>query len=413
MSVSKCVLLTSTFPTKGENFLGYEIPYLAAEFKEVEIVSTANRQAPTEPSEDMLRLRAFSNVHYLGDISTLAPKVAIPPISILKPFFTDLRRATGSVDSFKKHLYRFVVATRLRKMLLDRYQDDGKTVFYSYWMNSGAVALASLGQACNSRVARAHGSDIYDENIKTGYNSYTQFCVKNLDRVFSVSEHGRDYIVRKAGFADKVAVARLGVQVSEEPVGRPLPVSHDFLNLLSCSAVDENKRLQLIVDALAHLGGTPIRWTHIGGGPLFEKITAAAAALPASIETEFLGQIDNHEIHERLKTGDYDIFLNTSRSEGIPVAAMEAMSYGIPCIATDVGGTRELVDEDGGWLVSADVTPSQLAATIKSFQATMAAGTLRVMPREKVERDYNARTNFLRFSRALKSIKVQRGRTVE
>ena len=410
MSASKCVLLTSTFPIKGEVFLRYEIPYLAAEFDKVEIVSTANRQSRSELSEDMRRLKVFRNVEYLGDVSSLAPQVVIPHISILRPFVTDLWRTTSSATSFKKHLYRFVVATRLRKMLLDRYKDDGMTVFYSYWMNASALALASLGHVRNTRIARAHGSDIYDENIKTGYNSYTQFCLEHLDKVFSVSEHGRDYMVRKAGFAHKVDVARLGVQLFDITDSRPLSGSSDFLKLLSCSAVDENKRVQLIVDTLKYLGGVPIKWTHIGDGPLLKRIAVEAASLPANIETEFFGQIDNHEIHKLLKEHHYDIFLNTSLSEGIPVAAMEAMSYGIPCIATDVGGTRELVGENGGWLVSSDVNPSQLAATIKSFQTAKSAGTLSMTPKEKIKRDFNAETNFLSFSQTLKRVKLQKGR---
>jgi len=34
-----------------------------------------------------------------------------------------------------------------------------------------------------------------------------------------------------------------------------------------------------------------------------------------------------------------DVFINTSSSEGLPVSIMEAMSFGIPVIATNVGGT--------------------------------------------------------------------------
>ena len=35
----------------------------------------------------------------------------------------------------------------------------------------------------------------------------------------------------------------------------------------------------------------------------------------------------------------YHVFLNVSSSEGVPVSIIEAMSFGIPCIATNVGGT--------------------------------------------------------------------------
>ncbi|NCO54621.1 MAG: glycosyltransferase, partial [Bacteroidetes bacterium] len=46
-----------------------------------------------------------------------------------------------------------------------------------------------------------------------------------------------------------------------------------------------------------------------------------------------------------------DLFINVSESEGIPVSIMEALSAGIPVIATNVGGTNEIVNNDVGFLI--------------------------------------------------------------
>jgi glycosyltransferase involved in cell wall biosynthesis len=46
-----------------------------------------------------------------------------------------------------------------------------------------------------------------------------------------------------------------------------------------------------------------------------------------------------------------DLFINVSETEGIPVSIMEAMSFGIPCIATNVGGVNEIVNNTNGFLV--------------------------------------------------------------
>lgn len=64
---------------------------------------------------------------------------------------------------------------------------------------------------------------------------------------------------------------------------------------------------------------------------------------------KFYGEVDDPEaVFQRL-----DIYISTSRSEGSPNAIMEAMVYGLPVIATDVGGVSELVhDGDTGFLVS-------------------------------------------------------------
>ena len=59
-----------------------------------------------------------------------------------------------------------------------------------------------------------------------------------------------------------------------------------------------------------------------------------------------------------------DVFIMPSRSEAWGLAALEAMSYGVPVIASDVGGLPEIVEpENGGWLILAG-DPAALAEAI-------------------------------------------------
>lgn len=71
----------------------------------------------------------------------------------------------------------------------------------------------------------------------------------------------------------------------------------------------------------------------------------------AGPEVTFLGELPQERVADVLATAD--IFIHPSYSEGQPSAVAEASAIGLPVIATDVGGTRELV-EDGvtGYLVS-------------------------------------------------------------
>jgi glycosyltransferase involved in cell wall biosynthesis len=65
----------------------------------------------------------------------------------------------------------------------------------------------------------------------------------------------------------------------------------------------------------------------------------------------FLGQKDQREVAAILRSSD--IFVNPSYSEGLPTSVLEAGAAGLAIVATDVGGTREII-EDGktGFLVS-------------------------------------------------------------
>ena len=64
---------------------------------------------------------------------------------------------------------------------------------------------------------------------------------------------------------------------------------------------------------------------------------------------EYLGPFDNFG---SLKPESFDAFLYTSAYDGLPNVVLEAMGYGLPVIAPDVGGVREaVVSGKTGWLI--------------------------------------------------------------
>jgi len=77
------------------------------------------------------------------------------------------------------------------------------------------------------------------------------------------------------------------------------------------------------------------------------------------------GEISNNEILNEYRKNYYDIFISVSETEGLPVSIMEAISFGIPIIATDVGGTNEIVKNNvNGWLINKDFDVKDLANKI-------------------------------------------------
>ena len=101
------------------------------------------------------------------------------------------------------------------------------------------------------------------------------------------------------------------------------------------------------------------------------------------------------------------LFINVSSSEGIPVSIMEAMSAGIPVIATAVGGTPEIVvDRMNGALLSAHPSPEAIAARILEYEALDAdrKRSYREAALETWNRAYDANVNFPAFVRDLLSL---------
>jgi glycosyltransferase involved in cell wall biosynthesis len=122
----------------------------------------------------------------------------------------------------------------------------------------------------------------------------------------------------------------------------------------------DHRTLLDAVDRVAR-AGTPLDVAVIGGGPLHDELTELAAGSAANVR--LLGSRDDVPA---LLPG-LDLFVLSSRFEGLPIAMLEAMAAGVPVVATDVGGIPEvLAGERGGVLVPA-ADPAALASAISSL----------------------------------------------
>jgi glycosyltransferase involved in cell wall biosynthesis len=101
-----------------------------------------------------------------------------------------------------------------------------------------------------------------------------------------------------------------------------------------------------------------------------------------------------------------DLFINTSYTEGVPVSIMEAQSFGIPVIATDTGGVRELVKEGTGSLIPVDFSPLHLAKLIEKYSLLPAVeeNKIRVNAFHNWNLNFNASSNYEDFIMQLNSI---------
>jgi teichuronic acid biosynthesis glycosyltransferase TuaC len=103
-----------------------------------------------------------------------------------------------------------------------------------------------------------------------------------------------------------------------------------------------------VADALRRLSGSqPRTLLAIAGGPGREgnyesEIRAAVQELPGG--AVFLGHLDAEELAHAMSAAD--VFCLASRQEGWPNVVHEAMACGLPIVATDVGGLREMVPEE-------------------------------------------------------------------
>lgn len=117
----------------------------------------------------------------------------------------------------------------------------------------------------------------------------------------------------------------------------------------------------------------------VGDGPLYGELTALATQLGVSDRVRFLGTVPRERVASLLSA--CDVFVLNSTYEGLPHVVLEAVSAGLPVIATDAGGTSEVVHD----LTNAQLVPVGDSATLAAAIRTW-IGRLPVQPAAIPER---------------------------
>ena len=269
-----------------------------------------------------------------------------------------------------KSLYNSYFINQQLREILKRYPDYNSYFFYSYWMDDSAIAISQLSVKNKSyySISRAHKWDVYFEENPYSILPFRRLILKDIDQLFTISLDGQKYLTGLfPNYRDKISLSRLGVNKQIR-----LTKDSNNLHLLSCSYIRPDKRLELIISTLSQIKDLKIYWTHIGEGSKADSYRSyikelAKEKLQPNIQYTFLGDLTNQEVLRYYQSSEVDIFINLSSAEGIPVTIMEAMSFGIPVLATDVGGTREIVNNENGFLLSANPNIDTVTTKIKEF----------------------------------------------
>ena len=119
------------------------------------------------------------------------------------------------------------------------------------------------------------------------------------------------------------------------------------INLISIGSLDQMyKSPDILIQAIKILvsKGINVKLTWLGKGKYQKDMEDLTRNLEIEDRVKFTGSVSSSEVTKYLD--DSDIFLLVSRTEGLPRAMVEAMSRGLPCIGTNVGGIPELLDKE-------------------------------------------------------------------
>lgn len=403
------ILLTDNYPYGfGEAFIDTELNVLSDYFETI-IVYSLNRDKTilrARPSNLLIlnssspsRLKMFK----FGLDAFFSRKLWSDFLSV-KNYFGH----TPSWQHFKILMMDFInaknIAYELKNYCVELSINISSTIFYSYWFDSKALALCLMKSNNSIRAfARAHGWDVDYKRHNPSYLPWKNFLITNLNQTISISEFGKSRIfdITNPTYHKKVIKSPLGVK----NLFSPIIIKNNLPSYLfcSCSSLIELKRVDYIINTIAKLKLGRVNWIHFGDGP--QRAELENLAQMKGLNASFRGNISNSKILEFYAKNYVDLFLNMSTSEGIPVSIMEAQSAGIPVLATNVGGTSEIINDENGFLIEKDFKFDDVALIIENFlkSSTENIQKKRHASFENWHKYYNAENNYKEFLKLLTS----------
>lgn len=217
------------------------------------------------------------------------------------------------------------------------------------------------------RIATNHGWTRKDSLLKrASHNLLLKFGLADI--LVAVTEEMRSRSIQEGNKPELVVTIPNGIQLlpaeerNAEKISKTLNIPQGCTFLLSVGRLVHEKAYEVLIQAIHMVVQEypDVVLGIAGSGVLADELQRLIDSLQLSEKIHLLG---NHRDVPSLMA-NADIFVMSSRSEGLPMALLEAMGAGLPVIVTQVGGLGEVVeDHSHGRLVPAE-DPRKLAQAI-------------------------------------------------
>ena len=254
--------------------------------------------------------------------------------------------AVSAYPLFRFPPYDLALATRM----LEVREEAKVDLFHVHYAIPHAVS-AYLARAmcggCLDFVTTLHGTDITVVGSDRSYLRPTRFALEQSDAVTAVSRYLADETHLVFGVRKDVEVIHNFVDTDRFTPRDRTPWHRrpdEERVLVHASNFRPVKRVADIVRAFAAIQRElPARLVLLGDGPDREHALAVAADLGCQHRVEHMGVRDNLE----QLLPQTDLFLSASQTESFGLSMLEAMSCGVPCVSTAVGGVAEVLGDTG------------------------------------------------------------------
>ena len=202
-----------------------------------------------------------------------------------------------------------------------------------------------------------HMEEWYNRN--GGYSRYSSMVESVLDKTLVCNEKSKNILCKHFGRNEnEIQTVYIGVDEDEfnpkrydkDEILKKYNIENDKKYIFSyICRISEQKRPMLLLEIIKKLKEkrNDFKVLVVGDGNLLPKMKAKANKLGLNENIMFLGNIEKTEEIYKIS----DLTINCSIKEGLALTSYESLSMGVPVISSDVGGQKELINEDVGIVV--------------------------------------------------------------
>ncbi len=370
--MKKIALVLKGYPRLSETFIAQEIQVLETRGLDILIVSLRH---PTDKKTHPVHEKINAAVHYLPEY------LHQEPLRVLKSWWI-ARRQTGYREArsiWLADLKRDRSRNRIRRfgqaLVLAAEIPQEITQLYAHFLHTPAsvtryaAITRDLPWSCS-----AHAKDIW-----TSPEWELKEKLASLRWLSTCTEANYHYLRSLSTHPERVHLVYHGLDLERFKAPEKININqHDGsdstqpVRIVSVGRAVPKKGYDDILEALACLPKT-LHWkfTHIGGGALLNTLKQQAERLGIGQHIQWLGAMEQTDVLQAYRQSD--LFILASKivedgdRDGLPNVLMEAQSQGLCCLATNISGIPELLEDNITGRMVEPASPAQLSEALRTL----------------------------------------------